>query len=47
MERNLIMIGEQIRILRKEKGITQEQLSEVMGVSVAAVSKWETGVSHT
>ncbi len=37
------MIGEQIRILRKEKGITQEQLSEVMGVSVAAVSKWETG----
>ncbi len=37
------MIGEQIRALRKEKGITQEQLSEVMGVSVAAVSKWETG----
>ncbi len=37
------MIGEQIRVLRKEKGITQEQLSEVMGVSVAAVSKWETG----
>jgi len=37
------MIGENIRNLRKEKGITQEQLSEVMGVSVAAVSKWETG----
>lgn len=37
------MIGENIRNLRKEKGITQEQLSEVMGVSIAAVSKWETG----
>ena len=37
------MIGENIRALRKEKGITQEQLSEVMGLSVAAVSKWETG----
>lgn len=38
------MIGDTIRTLRKEKGITQEQLSEVMCVSVAAISKWETGM---
>lgn len=36
-------IHERIRALRKEKGLTQEQLAEIMGVSVAAVSKWETG----
>ena len=36
-----IYIGENIRRLRLEKQITQEQLSEAMGVSCAAVSKWE------
>ncbi len=29
--------------LRKEKGITQEQLAERMGVSSRTVSRWETG----
>ena len=41
-----INIGETISKIRKEKNLTQEQLSEVFGVSVAAVSKWETGVAH-
>ena len=41
-----INIGETISKIRKEKFLTQEQLSEVFGVSVAAVSKWETGVAH-
>lgn len=41
----MTMPGEMIRHLRKEKGITQEQLAEAMNVSVAAVSKWETGQS--
>lgn len=36
------MIGENIRRLRKEKNMTQEQLAEIMEVSVPAVSKWET-----
>ncbi len=36
-----INIGENIRRLRLEKHITQELLSEAMGVSCAAVSKWE------
>ena len=38
-------IAEQIRFYRKQKGLTQEQLAEAMNVSVAAVSKWEQGVS--
>ena len=38
-------IAEQIRFYRKQKGLTQEQLAEATGVSVAAVSKWEQGVS--
>lgn len=41
----MLMPGEQIRLLRKERRITQEQLAEAMNVSVAAVSKWETGQS--
>ncbi|RDY29185.1 XRE family transcriptional regulator [Romboutsia weinsteinii] len=34
-------IGEVIYKLRKENGITQEQLAKAVGVSTAAVSKWE------
>ena len=39
-------IGENIRRSRKQKGMTQEALAQVLGVSAQAVSKWETGVSH-
>ncbi len=38
-------ISENIKLFRKEKGFTQEQLAEAMGVSVGAVSKWENGAS--
>ncbi len=38
-----IYIGENIRRLRLSRQITQEQLSVAMGVSCAAVSKWERG----
>ena len=31
--------------LRKEKGLTQRQLAELVGVSDKAVSKWERGLS--
>lgn len=38
-------IGDTILQLRKEKNITQEQLSSMVGVSAGAVCKWETGKS--
>jgi len=38
-------IGNQIKILRLEKRIKQEELAEQLGVSAQAVSKWETGAS--
>ncbi len=41
-----INIGSNIKRLRIAKNITQEQLSVAMGVSCAAVSKWERGESY-
>lgn len=38
-------IGNQIQVLRKQNNITQEKLAAEMGVSIAAVSKWENGNS--
>ena len=38
-----IMIAQNIRIFRKDRSLTQEQLAEAMGVTVGAVSKWESG----
>ena len=34
-------IADRIQSLRKSKGISQEQLADVVGVSRQAVSKWE------
>ncbi len=36
-----------IRQKRLEKGLTQEQVANYLGVTTPAVSKWETGVSHS
>lgn len=36
-------IGQNIRRLRLEKDMTQEQLAEVFGVSPQAISRWENG----
>lgn len=40
-----IKLAAQIRALRKARGLTQEQLAEVLGVTVGAVYKWEAGLS--
>ncbi len=40
---NLEMIGKFISEQRKEKGMTQEQLGEKIGVTNKTVSRWETG----
>ena len=38
-------MGERIREMRKSKSLTQEALAQAVGVSIQAVSKWETGQS--
>ena len=38
-------IGAKIRLLRKEKRVTQEELAEYLHISSQAISKWETGAS--
>ena len=38
-------MGKRIMTLRKEQGLTQEQLAEKLGVSAQAVSKWENDIS--
>ncbi|MDO4572020.1 MAG: helix-turn-helix domain-containing protein [Clostridia bacterium] len=38
-------MGRRIMTLRKEQGLTQEQLAEKLGVSAQAVSKWENDIS--
>lgn len=34
-------LGENLKRLRRERDITQEQLSEIFGVSYQSVSRWE------
>lgn len=38
-------LANNIREFRKERGLTQEQIAEVFGVTVGAVHKWEKGLS--
>ena len=40
---NQVKIGKFIAALRKEKGMTQEQLGEKLGVTNKTVSRWENG----
>lgn len=39
----MLCLGTRIKIARKQKGLTQEQLAEVIGVSRSAISRWESG----
>lgn len=40
-----LTISKNIRAFRKQRGLTQEQLAEVLGVTTGAVYKWESGLS--
>lgn len=40
-----MLLSENIARLRRERSMTQEQLAEALGVSFAAVSKWERGAA--
>lgn len=36
-------LSEKLILLRKEKGVSQAELAELMNVSRQAISRWETG----
>ncbi len=38
-------LGNKIQTMRKEKGLTQQELADMMGVTDKAVSKWERDIS--
>ncbi|NMA37068.1 MAG: helix-turn-helix transcriptional regulator [Papillibacter sp.] len=42
---NASMIGRNIKRLREEKKITQQQLADALGITYQAVSKWECGTT--
>jgi DNA-binding XRE family transcriptional regulator len=40
------ILAEQIKILRKERNLTQEQLGDLIGVQRAQISKWENNTNN-
>ena len=45
-EVNFMGFAENLRELRKERGLSQEDLAELLDVSRQAVSKWEQGMGY-
>ena len=44
---NTYITGDTVKQLREQGRMTQAELADRLGVSSKAVSKWETGVSHS
>lgn len=42
-----LLIGENIRKLRRRRDLTQEEVAAHLGISPQSISKWERGVSHS
>ena len=40
---NVAAIGSRIRVMRRDRGITQDEFADQVGVSRSAVAQWETG----
>lgn len=40
-------LEEKLQLLRKQKGYSQEQLADKLGIARQTISKWENGVSQT
>ena len=39
----MINFGRKVKLLRKERGLTQKQLADMVGVAVSAISAYESG----
>lgn len=39
----MVNFGEKVKLLRKERGLTQKQLACMVGVAVSAISAYESG----
>lgn len=39
----MINFGKKVKLLRKERGLTQKQLADMVGVAVSAISAYEAG----
>ncbi len=44
---NVEKVGAYLASLRRGRGMTQQQVADILGVSNKTISKWESGVSHS
>lgn len=42
----MVNFGEKVKLLRKERNLTQKQLADMLGVVVSAISSYESGARY-